>query len=220
MCEIKEMYLQIKLKPEDQPYHRFLGRDVVIDREPDMFDFKRIDVDLSPFQPQFVAQEHTRRHQPIFPLAAETTLKSTYMDDSMDSLPYVKTAVELYNQLSQLWISAGMYPRKWLSNEQEVLKFIRSSDCATEVDLDRGELPPTKTLGVLWCPVDDVFKSQANPSPEKHGYSKRSFLKKVATLFDPLGFLSPYTVRVKVLLQEMWARGVELGRASQRGPII
>ena len=84
------------------------------------------------------------------------------MDASMDSLPYVKTAVELYNQLSQLWISAGMYPRKWLSNEQEVLKFIRSSDCATEVDLDRGELPPTKTLGFLWCPVDDVFKSQAN----------------------------------------------------------
>lgn len=34
------------------------------------------------------------------------------MDDSMDSLPDVKTAVELYNQLSQLWISAGMYPRK------------------------------------------------------------------------------------------------------------
>ena len=28
MCDIKEMYLQIKLNPSDRPYHRFLGRDM------------------------------------------------------------------------------------------------------------------------------------------------------------------------------------------------
>ncbi|XP_068728858.1 uncharacterized protein [Montipora capricornis] len=47
-----------------------------------------------------------------------------------------------------------------------------------------------------------------NPSPEKHVYSKPSFLKKAAALFNPLGFLSPYTVRAKVVLQEIWASGV------------
>ena len=35
-----------------------------------------------------------------FPLAAETILKSTYMHDSMDSVPGVKTTIELYNQSS------------------------------------------------------------------------------------------------------------------------
>ena len=30
----------------------------------------------------------------------------------------------------------------------------------------------------------------------------------MATLFDPLGFLSPYTVRAKILLQEIWASDV------------
>ena len=211
MCDIKEMYLQIKLKPEDQPYHRFLWRNLETDRGPDVFEFDRVvfGVNSSPFQAQFVAQEHTRKHQSEFPLAAETVLKSTYMDDSMDSSPDVKTAVELYRQLSQLWGSAGMYARKWLSNEPEVLRNVPSSDCATEVDLDRGELPPVKTLGVLWCPEEDVFKFQVNQPSKKHDLTKRSFLKSIATLFDPLGLLSPYTVRAKVLLQEMWVSGVD-----------
>ena len=42
------------------------------------------------------------------------------MDDSMESVPSMKAAVELYSQLSQLWRSTGMYARKWLSNEPEV----------------------------------------------------------------------------------------------------
>ena len=57
--------------------------------------------------------------------------------------------------------------------------------------LDRGELPPVKTLGVLLCPMEDVFKFQVNQPPEKHEHSKSSFLKKIATLFDPLGLFSP-----------------------------
>ena len=35
--------------------------------------------------------------------------------------------------------------------------------------------------------------------PEKHEHSKHSFLNKMAALFDPLGLLFPYTVRVTVL---------------------
>ena len=102
-----------------------------------------------------------------------------------------------------------MYARKVLSNEPEVLRCIPSSDCATEVDLDRGELPPVKTLGVLWYPMEDVFKFQVNQPAEKHDQTKRSFLKKIATLFDPLGLLSPCTVQAKILLQEMWASGMD-----------
>ncbi|XP_068720412.1 uncharacterized protein [Montipora capricornis] len=102
-----------------------------------------------------------------------------------------------------------MHARKWLSNVPEVLQCIPTSDCATEVDLDSAKLPTVKTLGVLWCPMDDVFKFQVNLPGKSHNQTKRSFLKKIATLFDPLGQLSPYTVRAKVLLQEMWASGVD-----------
>ena len=101
ICDIQEMYLQIKLRPEDQPYHRFLWRDLQSDQEPDIFEFDRVvfGVNSSPFQAQFVVQEHAKQRQSELPLAAETVLESTYMDDSMDSVPDVKTGVELYSCL-------------------------------------------------------------------------------------------------------------------------
>ena len=39
-------------------------------------------------------------------------------------------------------------------------------------------------------------------------YTKRNFLKKIATLFDPIGFLAPFTIRAKMLLQDMWTAGL------------
>ena len=35
-------------------------------------------------------------------------------------------------------------------------------------------------------------------------YTKRHFLKQIATLFDLIGFLAPFTIRAKMLLQQMW----------------
>jgi len=211
MCDIKEMYLQIKLKPEDRPYHRFLWRELETERAPDVFEFERVvfGVASSPFLAQFVAQYHAQQHQQEHPLAAETILQSTYMDDSMDSMPNIETAIELYKQLSQLWSSAGMHARKWLSNSQEVLRAIPTEDCATEVDLDHGELPVTKTLGVSWSPKEDEFKFLVNKSDDKYTSTKRGFLRRIATLFDPLGFLTPYVIRARILLQIMWANGID-----------
>ena len=80
------------------------------------------------------------------------------MDDSMDSVSDKEMGIELYKQLLQLWASAGMHVRKGLSNVSEVLEHIPHADCVTEVDLDRGELPVVKTLGVLWTPNKDEFK--------------------------------------------------------------
>lgn len=77
------------------------------------------------------------------------------------------------------------------------------------MDLDRGELPVVKTLGVLWTPNEDEFKYQVHPPSRDHYSAKRAFLKGIATLFDPLGFLSPYVIRTKIILQEMWESGVD-----------
>ena len=136
MFDIKEMYLQIKWQPEDQPYHCFLQRNQETDTEPDVFEFDHVvsEVTSSLFQAQLVTQEHVQKYQSEFPLAAETILKSTYMDDSMETVSYFRTAVELHNLLSELWGSAGMYAGKWFSNKPEASWSIPSSDCTSEVE--------------------------------------------------------------------------------------
>ena len=143
------------------------------------------------------------------PKAAETILESTYMDDRMDSSPSEEECIELYEELSALWGSARMRARKWLSNSERVLEKIPEEDRAAEVDLDKGNLPSMKTLGVLWMAREDVFTNRVNPPDEKFQLTKRNFLRKIAMLFDPLGFLAPYVIRAKLLLQEMWISGLD-----------
>ena len=40
-------------------------------------------------------------------------------------------------------------------------------------------------------------------------FTKRTFLKKIATLFDSIGFLAPFTIRAKILMQEMLTSGLD-----------
>ena len=111
--------------------------------------------------------------------------------------------------LRRSWNKAGMHARKWLSNSPKVLEKIPTEDRASEVDINKDPLPTVKTLGVTWLPQEDVFTFKANPPEETFQFTKRNFLKKIATLFDPVGFLAPFTIRAKVMMQEMWTAGLE-----------
>lgn len=75
----------------------------------------------SPFLAQFIAQEHARQLANEYPAAAETVLKSTYMDDSMDSVVTVEEGIELYRQLTELSVEACRD-----DNTKVVIKFRRS----------------------------------------------------------------------------------------------
>ena len=154
ICDIAEMYLRIEVAPEDRSCQRFLWRSMDQQKEPEEFEFNRVvfGVNSSPFHAQFVSQFHAERHKDELPLAAETVSKSTYMDDSMDSMSDDSQGIELYKQLEELWNKAGMHARKWMSNSTKVLEKIPIEDRASEVDINEDPLPTLKTLGVTWIP--------------------------------------------------------------------
>ena len=156
-----------------------------------------------------ISQKHARENQEHYPKAAETILESTYMNDSMDSSPSKEECIKLYEKLSALWGSAGMHVRKWLSNSEQVLKKIPEEDRAAEVDLNKGNLLSMKMLGVLWLIMENVFTYRVNPPDEMFQLTKQNFLRKIAMLFDPMGFLAPYMIQAKILLQEMWTSGLD-----------
>jgi hypothetical protein len=73
---------------------------------------------------------------------------------------------------------------------------------------ERKYLPTQKTLGVTWNAETDTFTFQVQP-PTNSMSTKRSVLSCIASLFDPLQFLSPFTIRAELLMQEIWAAGLE-----------
>jgi len=110
----------------------------------------------------------------------------------------------LYKELDSLWGIAGMQARKWVSNSPEVVAATPEADRATELSFAVRQEPVVKTLGISWNSTEDTFTiSGANISTELP-VTKRNVLRKVATVFDPLGFVGPFVIKAKILLQELW----------------
>ena len=68
---------------------------------------------------------------------------------------------------------------------------------------DHFTLPVVKTLGVSWIAEEDVFTFRYNV-PEVIGFTKRSALKGLATVFDPRGLIAPFTIRSRIMFQDAW----------------
>ena len=110
------------------------------------------------------------------------------MDDLISAVKDVETAKRMRKELTSLGDKAGFHIRKWISNIPEVLEHIPESDRASEIDLQKNELPTTKTPGVLWSAKDDTFYFVYTSPSSEFKFTKRNVLKKTATVFDPLGF--------------------------------
>ena len=171
--DMKEMYLQIEIEEQDRSHFRLFWRDLDSNREPDLFEFSRVVFGKysAPMESQFVAQENARRNQDRYPLATETVLKSTYMDDSI--------------------------------NSPKVIEAIPTEEGTTEIVINSGQDPITKTLGISWNSTEDVFIITASAVSPEFQTTKRNVLRKVATIFDPLGCVCPYVIMAKILLQEL-----------------
>ena len=118
----------------------------------------------------------------------------------MDSVENKEQYIRLYEELTQLWGKAGMFAHKWLSNSKEVLEQIPVSNRAQNVDLSKDELPRVKTLGILWEAEKDVFTFNFSQIQTNISMTKREYLQKIATLYDPLGFLAPFIIRAKLCM--------------------
>ena len=153
------MYLRIGLRPNERQYHRFLWRDLDDTAASRVYEFQRMvfGANASPFLAQFVSHEQARAHQQQYPLAAETWLASTYMDDSMDSAMDDVERVMLYEQLSECWQGADMHARKWLSNSKVVMEKVPKEDRASQIDVDSAQLASVKALGLLWSATTETF---------------------------------------------------------------
>ena len=63
------------------------------------------------------------------------------------------------------------------------------------------------TLGLLWHPATDELQVRDNSSftsRDSTTSTKRSVLARIASIFDPLGLLSPIVIAHKTFLQKLW----------------
>ena len=100
-------------------------------------------------------------------MGANAVLEHCYM---MPSATTVDDAKEIRTQITELGDLAGFNVRKWMSNELKVIADVAEEGSASEIDLEKKELPTTKTLGA----TEDEFSFRHSSQLDGFECTKRN----------------------------------------------
>jgi hypothetical protein len=199
VADIRKAFLQILVRKEDRDVHRFLWS---LDGSVRIMRIVRVPFGnrSSPFLLNATIKYHLNRYETSHVISE---LKHNfYVDDWLSGADTVEEAKLMAEKATSILSEAGMTLTKWGSNcdVEEIAYSIsdKSEDCNF-----------MKVLGLSWNKSVDCFYFEGIEVPPELIVTKRVVLSFIARLFDPLGFLTPFVVRLKCLFQELWKLGLE-----------
>ena len=171
---------------------------------------------------------HLDSYKECYPEVVELIKNSLYVDDLLAGAGNVQEGFEMCQQSKELMAKGGFNLRKWNSNSASLLQLIDNKEKAMVQPKTEESNPPieeedesftkstigpnqvsdklVKTLGVCWDTESDEMSFDFKELIEYANtlqVTKRSLLKLSAKVFDPLGFLSPFTITMKCEFQSL-----------------
>lgn len=204
--DIEKMYKQIRVAEDQQHILLILWRNDVNDKfETFALTTVTFGVANAPCTAIKVLETLAEEVKEKYPLAASAIRKNFYMDDCVSGADTSEGAIELYNELKISFKSAGFNIRKFVSNAKEFLEHVPN------VDKELGYNEFLKALGIVWCPENDTFEQKFEVKDEIIP-TKRGLLSQIASLYDPLGLISPIITKAKIIVQDIW----QLSNSTQK----
>ena len=198
-ADVSKAFLQIELDDSDQDVHRFFWRK---DREDSVRVMKFVRVTFgikcSPFLLSATIKHHLSLCPPSF-VVSELS-ENLYVDDLLSGTDSKTEVQELFTEAKRVLSKAGMELTKWKSNDDFIIG---------ETVSDIGS-QYVKILGVTWNPRQDAFTFGCMGMVDDDvRITKRSVLSLLARVFDPMGFVLPFTVNARHLFQDIWRLGLD-----------
>ncbi|KAK0139824.1 hypothetical protein N1851_023266 [Merluccius polli] len=208
--DIRAMFHQIRLLPDDRSLLRLIWRDLRCEEPPDVYEWQVLPFGTtsSPCCAIFALQQHARDHQDSHPEVIQSVQQSFYVDNCLESFPTISAAKHRVDQLCTVLAEGGFDLRQWASNQPTVVSHLptdaRSS--AAEQWLSQSRTDPLEpTLGLRWNCAADTLSYQYRII-EHSTLTMRTAYQVLASQYDPLGFMVPFTTRAKVLIQQLWSK--------------
>lgn len=201
-ADIEKAFLHINLDPEDRDATRFfwLSDSNDPDSNFDVYRFKSVLFGAS--SSPFILNATLKKHLDQFDDPVATQMKTDiYVDNLVSGVDTQNDALQYFHQARHLMSPVGFNLRTWTSNSPNV-RSLTAQQGLQDKDAE------TKVLGLHWNPTTDTLTYQQNKSitPENNLTTKRDILRQSSKIYDPLGFLTPVTIRAKILLQDLWQR--------------
>ena len=213
-CDVREMFLQIGLFPEDQKFHHFFWSES--GQAEDIREYQWVKHIFgnagSPCVAIFVIKNHAENRRDRYPKASYVVTHATVVDDNICSQPDEATMIETVKELKEFYSEMGMKVAKFMSNSPAVLATLSEDEKAPDLDiadLQASTLttPTLKALGVFYSSRPDVFSFRKElPEAPKRTWTKRQILSYYASLFDPLGLIMPVVIHARIIFQRLWVR--------------
>lgn len=164
----------------------------------------------SPSTALYVKNRNARDFLVSHPRAVEAIIRRHYMDDYLDSIGTEEQARKLISEVRHIQ-SRGGFQLGWASNNETVLADIpKDARAEGHVELNFDQTVE-RVLGLSWSPKEDTFKFDIRlkkiPDKIRNGVqrpTKRQMLRAIMSVFDPQGFLTPFTIQSRILLQDVW----------------
>ncbi|XP_071483331.1 uncharacterized protein [Diadema antillarum] len=211
VADIQSMFHQVKVPPRDRNAMRFLWwKDGDLAQEPAEYcmTVHLFGATSSPSCASFALRKTAEDNRGHFNEEVINTVKrNLYVDDCLKSVKDRAEAVTQVEDIRDLLSRGGFRLTKWLSNDRDVLGSIPEEERAASVSsLDIDELPAERTLGILWDVETDCFgfKVHLREKPA----TRRGILSIASSLYDPLGFVAPFVLPAKILLQKLCRVGL------------
>ena len=224
--DIEKAFLNVAVDEKDRDSLRFLWVEDVRDHNLNIavYRFCRVvfGLNASPFLLNGTIRHHLATFTQRDPEFVKRMLEGFYVDDLVTGEGTTHKAFTLYQKAKDRLAMGGFNLRKWKTNDTDLREKIRSSESGKitrevkrledEETYAKSKLEPQgetrgeKVLGQAWDSDNDTlyfnFAVLANKAKSLEA-TKRNVLSLLASLFDPLGIVSPMTVSMKILFQEI-----------------
>ncbi|XP_076081076.1 uncharacterized protein LOC143051991 [Mytilus galloprovincialis] len=198
--DIEKAFLNVGLDIEDRDVTRFFWLSKPTDPNSDLttYRFKSVlfGATCSPFILNAVLSKHLNNHPFDF---TEKLTKDLYVDNIVSSFESEEELLKYFKLVRSLFADGGFNLRSWASNSQLLQVLAR-----TENVMDKDQL--IKILGLRWDTTSDTLGFVTPNLDISELITKREVLRQSSRIYDPLGILSPITVRSKMLMQNIWEK--------------
>ncbi len=200
LSDVEKAFLQVELQVHDRDVTRFLWlKDPLKPATKDnliIFRFCRVPFGVIT-SPSLLAMTIACHLEQYNTESARKIAESCYVDNVITGANSTEEGFKFYQEAKEIFRNCSMNLREWTSNDTELMKNI------AEIDRAKSEKP--KVMGLVWdLSQDALLVPGADTATEKPVTTKRQLLHALAKIFDPLGFFSPATVKMKTLLQSLW----------------
>ena len=214
-ADIEKAFHQIMIELEDRNMLRLLWFDKVQEADPKIVQYRfcRLVFGLTPSPAilQGVIQHHLSRQRSNDPVVIELLSNTLYVDDFPGGASDVEGGYHLYCQSKK---KGGFNLRKWRTNDSTLQQMIdrTEGEAAKNIPVSQPAVDkPLKILGLGWNISRDNFCVDFNELIQFVNTlppTKRSLLRVTAKVYDPFGFISPFTVSFKVIFQQLCTQKV------------